>query len=237
MHNKTGFVLGCALLCFVNAACSKVVGSGKLASELRAVEGVHAVELAGVGNLTIIQGDKEELVVEAEDNLLPLIESNVGSDGSLVLRFKENDIRPTKDVAFKLTVPHMDQITLSGSGRITSDHLSADHARIRLPGSGDIRVAQLDAGELAVTLEGSGKVSLGGGSARRQAVDLTGSGSYDARAFKTDAAAVSISGSGEAKVNAQESLDVNISGSGEVSYSGNPKLTKHISGSGEVRQR
>ena len=237
MFNKTAFVLGVTFLCFVNAACSKVAGSGTLATDTRAVAGAHGVELASIGNLTIVQGDKEELVINAEDNLLPLIESNVDKGGVLILRFKDHDVRPTKPVTFTLTVPHLDRITLSGSGNIAADRLAADRERIRLPGSGSIRLAQLDAGEVAVTLDGSGKITLGGGSARRQTVELSGSGSYTADGFKTDAAAVSVSGSGQASVNARETLDVKLSGVGNVSYSGDPKVTKEVSGVGSVHRR
>ena len=64
---------------------AKTIGSGKSASEARTVAGFHAVELACTGTLDITQGDKEELVVEAEDNILPLIETHVKPNGTLLI--------------------------------------------------------------------------------------------------------------------------------------------------------
>ncbi len=231
---KTSILLVGAVCGFAGCTAA-VTGSGKLASETRAVAGEHGVELASFGGLIITQGDNEGLVIEAEDNLLPLIESDVNKEGILVLRFKNHEsIQPRKGITFKLTVRNLDQITLSGSGSIDAASLKADHEKIRLPGSGDIRIVRLDAGDVVAKVEGSGKIALSGGGARTQAVDLSGSGAYSAGEFKTAAADVSISGSGEAEINASETLDVKISGSGEVNYSGNPKLTKKISGSGSV---
>ena len=237
MRIKTSILLAGAVCGF--AGCSAAVtGSGKLATETRAVAGEHGVELASVGGLIITQGDNEGLVIEAEDNLLPLIESDVNKDGVLVLRFKNHEvIQHRKNITFKLTVKNLDHIILSGSGSIDAASLKADHEKIRLPGSGDIRIVHLEAAELTAKVEGSGKIALSGGGARAQSVDLAGSGAYSAGEFKTATADVSISGSGEAEVNASETLDVKISGSGTVDYTGNPKLTKKISGSGEVNHK
>ncbi len=237
MFHKTSILVAGAVCGFASLA-SAVTGSGKMTSETRAVTGEHGVELASVGGLIITQGDKEELVIEAEDNLVPLIESDVNKDGVLVLRFKDHEnIRPTKNITYRLTVKNLDRITLTGSGTIDSDHLTADREQIRLPGSGDIRIGRLDAGEVSVKVEGSGKVALSGGGARTQKLDIAGSGEYEASEFKTGTAEASISGSGAARLNARETLDVSISGSGEVSYTGDPKVTKKISGSGQLNHQ
>lgn len=84
-------VLFVVFLAFAVGCEARVVGSGKPASETRAVSGFHGVELAATGTLDITQGDKEELVAEADDNLLPLIETTVKSDGTLLIAFKRGE--------------------------------------------------------------------------------------------------------------------------------------------------
>ena len=224
--------------CFALAAgCeARTVGSGKLASETRAVGDSHAVELAVSGTLDITQGDKEELVVEAEDNILPLIETKVKPDGTLLITFKGNeDIETHKPLSFKLMVKTLDKMALLGSGNIrVAGKLAAEREMIKLPGSGSITVDNLQTGALTVLLEGSGKIKVGG-SASNQQVRLEGSGDYEAAALQTDTAKIVVDGSGDCKVRTERTLEVSISGSGEVSYYGHPELRQRVTGSGEVR--
>ena len=73
----------------VLAACSVTRGSGQLASESRPVTGFTKVELSGTGELTIEKTGTESLAISAEDNLLPLLTSEVSGD-TLVLGTKRN---------------------------------------------------------------------------------------------------------------------------------------------------
>ena len=62
-----------ALVLFSSQVCmgaKKVRGSGKIATEKRRVKGITGVELATLGRLYIELGEKEELIIEAEDNIL-----------------------------------------------------------------------------------------------------------------------------------------------------------------------
>ena len=236
---RTSSVIPLLAGCFALAAgCyARTVGSGKLATETRAVGGFHAVEMETDGTLDITQGDKEELVVEAEDNILPLIETKVKPDGTLLLTFKSNEnIQTTKRISFKLTVKALDKIALAGSGDIHMiGKLTAENETIKLPGSGNVTLDDLETGALTVQLEGSGKIKVGGGSAASQKVRIEGSGDYEADALKTDAAKIAVDGSGDCKVRAEKTLEVSISGSGEVSYHGHPELKQRVTGSGAVR--
>ncbi len=212
-----------------------VHGSGRVVSEARAVSGFHGVELASSGLVIVTQGDTEGLVIEAEDNIQPLLESKVGSDGILHLGFKPHHghLEYKHDVVFRLAVKNLDSLVLAGSGRIEAAALTVDHPRIELLGSGEIALDNLHADAVAVAINGSGNVKLAG-VARDQKTSLNGSGEYEAKNLKTDDASVTVSGSGEASVWAGKSLSAEVSGSGEIGYYGSPVLKQVISGSGEV---
>src|SRR5215212_8679511 len=75
------------------AGCGGVRGSGVMASETRSVSGFSEVALSGTGDVRIAQSGQESLTIEAEDNLLPLLETFV-EDGRLTLRTRPGvDIR------------------------------------------------------------------------------------------------------------------------------------------------
>lgn len=213
---------------------AKVIGSGNVTTETRNVSGFHSLDLLNSGNVIITQGDTEGLVIEAEDNILPLIETKVTENGELRIGFKpREEIHLTKPLVFRLAVKTLDNVVLSGSGDISSKALKADQFALKLQGSGNVAVDHLETGAVTVAIDGSGDVKLAG-KAASQSVSVNGSGDYDAAGLKTGAATVNVAGSGDCEVSASETLGINISGSGDVSYYGKPAVTKHVSGSGDV---
>src|SRR5262249_23160665 len=55
----------------------RVVGSGRVASEARQVRNFDEVALTGSGTLTVTQTGEESLTIQADDNILPLLTSDV----------------------------------------------------------------------------------------------------------------------------------------------------------------
>src|SRR5262245_28969601 len=87
-----------------------VNGSGQVRTESRTVQNFKAVELSGIGTLVITQGNTEALTIEAEDNILPVLTSDVRA-GQLTLGTRNNThIRPTKPIRYTLTVKDLNAI-------------------------------------------------------------------------------------------------------------------------------
>ena len=149
---KQRFVMMMAILVVMltSVACGTtgfgfVRGSGRVDTETRTISNVTGVELATFGDLTIAIGDKEELRIEAEDNLLPYFEISVNG-GQLAIESKPGvSLRPTKPVNFYLTVKSLNTIMLSGSGNITAPDLEAASIVVTIDGSGNITLDDLDA--------------------------------------------------------------------------------------------
>jgi hypothetical protein len=66
-----------------------ITGSGNLIAESREVSGFDGVSHTGIGRVIITQGDHELLTIEADDNLIEYITSEV-KNGTLELGFDEN---------------------------------------------------------------------------------------------------------------------------------------------------
>ena len=196
------------------AACSVTRGSGQLASESRPVTGFTKVELSGTGELTIEKTGTESLAISAEDNLLPLLTSEVSGD-TLVLGTKRNtEIVTTKPINYALTVKDLTGLTLAGSG--------------------NIRVSNLSTPKLTTKISGSGTITASG-TADDQDLDISGSGRYQADQLASKTVNAGISGSGTASVLVSDALDVRISGSGTLTYTGDPtRVTQDVSGSGKL---
>src|SRR5215208_2578356 len=122
------------------AACAAVTGSGMLKTEMRPVSGFTAIDLSGSGHLTIEQTGTESLTIEAEDNILPLLTSDV-SDGTLHLGEKGNNLNiltETKPINYRLTVKDLSGLTVSGSAQVSANAITTGKLRVVLSGSGSI---------------------------------------------------------------------------------------------------
>jgi hypothetical protein len=225
-----------SLACSFIAGWPGVRGSGKVAEEERSVSDFTGVALSGIGNLYIEVGDEEALRIEAEDNLLPYLETEVRGT-TLEITTRENvNLLPLRPVNFYLTVKALDTITVSGSGHAEAPGLQAEQFFATVSGSGSVKMAGLEAEALNATISGSGGLDIAGGEVEMQDITLSGSGKYEAKGMESAEADVRLSGSGSATVRVRDRLDVTISGSGSVRYVGDPIVRETVSGSGGVSQ-
>ena len=193
-----------------------VVGSGKIASESRPVSGFTKVDLSGFGDLTIDVNGSEALTIEGDDNILPLIITEVRGD-TLHIGFKERTpVQRVSRLRYAVSAKQLDGLTVSGAGNVTASNI--------------------DTPSLEVVTSGAGRINMSG-KATEEVITLTGAGNFEGENLLSEKASVNTSGVGRAIVNAAQTLDVNISGAGSVEYIGSPQVTQQISGVGSVKQR
>jgi hypothetical protein len=235
-----GFSLLLVVVALGVAACqigpvSFVNGSGNVKTETRTVQGFDEVELRDEGTLVIEQGAAESLTVEAEDNILPLL-NTVVEDGALVLDVRHGtSLRATKEIRYRLTVKDLRAIRVSGSGNVEVAKLEAGELAIKVSGSGNLAIDRLTATSLTVELSGSGDAEIAG-TVADQRVEVSGSGEYRAEGLASETGTVRVSGSGNATVRVANTLEARASGSGNIDYIGNPQVDSSTSGSGEIRR-
>lgn len=217
----------------VNLNPSRVVGSGNVESEERSVNNVERVRLTYVGELTIIQDGQESLTVEADDNLLPYIETEMR--GRELVLGVENGIMLDSDnpIKYTLHVKTLNNVSISGSADVYAEALETDNLALEISGSGNMTVDELRADELRLRASGSGNFSLAG-EVRSQDVSITGSGNFMGGDLASERAEVTISGSGNVTLWVAESLDIRVTGVGNVDYYGRPEVSQHITGGGEI---
>ena len=184
-------------------------------SEARDVSGFTEVELKGVGNLSLEQTGSESLTVEAEEDVLPKIRTEVENKRLIISPERNTSINTTKPINYKLAVKDLNSLEVSGSGNVEAKDINTD--------------------ELAVTIGGTGDVEIRG-SADSQEVEISGSGEYRAGDLESKEATIDVRGSGLATVNVSDELEAEVSGSGSVEYIGDPMVQQEVSGAGEVRK-
>jgi len=228
------------LLTLIPSACTidLVSGSGHLTTDTRKVSGFDSVLFSAIGDVTIIQGPTESLTIEAEDNILPKIITEVRG-AQLYIGFDRQNwqdiVRPTKGIKFTLAVKSLNSLEMSGVGSLTADSLAADKLTVKVGGAGAVKITNFSGSSLSAIMSGAGNVEFSG---KVNSLDATmsGVGNFACGDLQTQSAKVNLTGAGGATVWASSRLDVSITGAGSVSYYGKPKITKNVTGVGVLNE-
>ena len=214
------------------------------------------MQLATIGELDIRLGDRDELRISADDNLLEYFDAVKDGETLRIGTRRGVRLRPSRPVRYTLTVKELEFIGLSSSGDATAQALTADRFEIRLSSSGDLSVDGIEANaldvrigssgdlsmddlrarSLTVNISSSGDVRIGEGVVDSQDLRISSSGDYDGESVRSAKATVRLNSSGNARLWAEESLDATLSSSGSVYYDGDPEVVDNHSSSGRVRR-
>ncbi|HLE91152.1 MAG TPA: DUF2807 domain-containing protein [Anaerolineales bacterium] len=210
-------------------------GSGNLVTTTRDVEDFLAIEVDYPAQVFITQGDTESVKIEAEDNLLPGLQTEV-RNGTLDIFYKTENgrhVNPTKIVKITIVVKDLADVQFSSAAELTIEDLETDNLDVSLTGAGNLKLVNILVQHLAVNLSGAGSTTASG-TADDLDLNISGFGEFKGAELYGKTARVTISGAGSATVWVDDSLTAEISGAGSVSYYGSAKVTKQINGIGGV---
>jgi len=216
-----------------------IKGSGNLKTETRSASQYNAISNSGAFSIDIQYGSSTSITIEADDNLLPYIETVVEA-GELKVRGKKGyNLSSKNKMHVTVSLTRLTALKLSGSGSIKGDgDFSNDGTTdIIISGSGHIKISFAKFNGLNTRISGSGSMKLAGKSGANINAVISGSGSIDAYEVSVSDVKATISGSGDIYVAPSKSLDAIISGSGNILYKGDAvNVSKRTSGSGKVKK-
>ena len=215
------------ILALTISACSNWsnFGSGKIVSEERSVDDFDSIYVRGEGTVYLTQGDEVFVTVETDDNLVGRVYTEV-KGRTLDLRYASGlfgtHLRPTQGYIYHITVPELENITISGSAVVFADSVVTKRLNLDVTGSGQVDIDDLNAGEVQANITGEGKIKLSG-EADTQRVSVTGDGIFDGRNLEAGYVNVNTKGSSTVTVWATDALDISVVGDGKVQYYGDVK--------------
>ena len=193
----------------------QVTGSGKVKSETRKVGNFTKIESRGSADCKVTVGKAVGLSIQADDNILPLVETTVEKD-TLIINCK-GSFSTHNPIVVTITVPNLENFNVKGSGDSLIQSLKGRSFSAEIAGSGNIHA--------------SGQID-------KASASIRGSGNVDFSNLRARQAVASISGSGDITIFASHALDASIRGSGDIAYLGNPSnVEKSVSGSGEINPK
>ena len=213
-------------------------GNGVTKKETRTVTEYTSLSSHGSINVEISYGNSNTVQIEADENLLPYIETKV-ENGKLTVGSKKNvNLKSKSKMIVYVTMNKINSLQLSGSGNINGEGAFSNSGKtsIGVSGSGNINLKFDSFNELDLAVAGSGNMDLKSkGSTTNISAAISGSGNIDCSEVSTNDVDAKISGSGNVKVFASHAIDAKISGSGNVFYKGNASdISSKIAGSGKV---
>jgi hypothetical protein len=194
-------------------------------------------EFSGVSVQSGIRGDvkigKQHVEIEAEDNVLALVETVI-DDGVLVVRFKPHlSLNTSREVVVHATAPSIDLLESSGGSKMRAELVPVDDLKIESSGGGDVQAHQVAAKKLRASVSGGGALVLDG---TADEVKLSMSGGSRCKGDKLQARSLRIQASGgsTARLAVSESVSGSASGGSVVHVSGHPRTRVSTSGGSEI---
>lgn len=197
---NTGTVGGC------------VQGSGSAKAETRSLSTFRSMEVDGAYTVRIVCQKDQSIAISADDNLLPLILTEV-QDGILRVTSKKS-ICASAPMTLTITVKSLDLIRSSGANEFQVQNLKGESLEVELSGSSSMTLdGKVD--ELNAKIDGASGLVAG--------------------QLKAKEVSVAISGAGSAEVHASKRLQGDITGVGSIRYAGQPgEVVRNITGWGDI---
>lgn len=190
-----------------------VQGSGNVVNEKRNLSNFKGVDVGGIYEVEIVAQKDFSVEVEADDNLLPLIKTEV-DNGTLEIS-SEKRFNSKNPIRIKISAPNIEELEVSGVSKVS--------------------LSNLDNNFLKVDASGASKMEISG-----RTVDLniesSGACKINAENLQSQNATIDASGASNINVSVAGDLKVDASGASKITYAGNPQnIEKDTSGAGSVR--
>lgn len=204
-----------------------IKGSGNVVTRDVPVQSFSELEASGVYQLTLIQGAKEGVKIEADDNLQSLFE--VKNDGSkLIVSMKKDTHYESKNkIKVSISFKQIKSLQLKIVGNVTSQgSLSFGDLAWDNKSVGSVNLS-FNAKKLDLDNKSVGDVSISG-KADEAVIKSKGVGSLDAAKFVVENMDINNDGVGHAEVNATKQLKVKESFMGRVKNVGSATPKKKV---------
>lgn len=220
-----GLVISACLMAQDNKDRVTIEPSGKIITKEVNVTSFDQLDVSGVFSLMLVQGSKEEVKIEADDNLQSLFE--VKNEGSKLVIGMKKDVNINGKIKMKvyITFKNLKSMDLKTVGNVISEgNMSFNDLDINNKSVGNVDL-KLTTQNLNIQNKSVGNVKLNG-KAENVIIKNKGVGSIQAASFVVQKMDIENSGVGSAEVNAEKELKVKDSFLGKVSNKGSATIRR-----------
>ncbi|MEA4867300.1 hypothetical protein SDC9_148536 [bioreactor metagenome] len=234
---KRVFILLMASLLIANSCIELeiVVPRGRITGYERPTHIFRSVSVSGGMELIIRQGNRQEVIIEANENLHQYIITEVIDKTLRIYPMRGVTFTGSPLIRVYLTTDILESVYSGGGGLVDFENGWDDNYLIcSISGGGELW-GYLDLLKMDLSLSG-GSSAFVDGYCDELFFKSSGGGETDARGLLTQFSWVNISGGGVAVLNVSDYLNVVASGGSKVSYLGTPEVWTSLSGGSVVRR-
>jgi hypothetical protein len=229
MKNLTAIILLLSVISCKNAdykigpGGEKLEGNGKVSSQQREVSPFNAIELKGVFNTVLVQGTKEAVLVETDENLQELITVKVENNVLKVGMKDSTSFGKVSKMVVRITLVDLSRLQSESVGSLScaSTLRLPHHLKVKVQSVGTTSL-DLDADTLEIEADIVGNLDLKG-KVHLAHIRHDGLGSIHAFGLETYSMELITNGIGSSEVFATHELNVKANGVGGVRYKGDPE--------------
>ena len=210
-------------------------GNGKVVTQERQVT-ADFTEVRGSAGLDVYltQGTENKIVVEADENLLQFIETDI-QNGRLHVTTSEN-IGQSKAKNVYVTFKDINTVEASSGAEVTANSVIKSQALNLSSSSGAELEVEVFAQDLIAKTSSGADLKISGKASNFQA-DASSGSELEAKNLLVINCKSEASSGAEITVNVQEKLETNVSSGGSINYYGNPiSVNSNQSHSGSVKK-
>lgn len=209
-------------------------GSGNIIKATRQLSEFTSMSVSGSIKVEIKTGAVASLIVEADDNIMPHVITNV-SDKNLSIKLKGINNLRNATVRIFLVVPTLNKISTSASAEVRSAEAITNSDKISFTASsGSLINVNVGAPSISADASSGADIILSGRTKNLSAESSSGS-SVNLFGLKSENATASASSGANIDVFASIGLNASASSGAKVNYKGGtPSVVKNVSSGGSV---
>jgi hypothetical protein len=215
------------------ASLSLISAAALARTEDRDMPEFDAVQVESGIRAKVEIGPRKPVRVEADDDVLPLIEMRV-EDGALRVGFKpDTRFRGDRRVSLTIQTPRLRAVAASGGSVIRAAFTRAEESAAEASGGSELHLRGIDANQLSIQGSGGAVIELDG---RAQTLDLQMSGGTHLRGrnLSIKDVVVQASGGSTGDLRADGRIRGTLSGGSELHVRGSAKAKVASSGGSSV---
>lgn len=215
--------------CVIDGWDQGISGNGNVVEEDRNVTGFSGVRVSTGIDVFLTEGNDFNVTVEADENLMEVILTELSGD-MLVVKTDRVNIRRAKSKKVHVTMPELTELKISSAGDCKGETpFTCDVLRLGISSAGDLSL-EVDAEEIYLDISSSGDARISGST---DVLDVSLSSAGDLHAFDLIAKKVDVdvSSAGDARVFATKEISMNVSSAGNIYYKGDADVVHSRSSS------
>lgn len=214
----------------------KITGDGNVVKEIRSISAFDKIEAGGVINVVLIQGNGESLIVEADKNLIPLVQTKVEGSTLYISTKEKTEIEESTKMNVYITFGNLKEIVLSGVGNVNTENpVKSENLSVKNNSVGNMDL-KLECGNIKIENNSVGNTTLSG-NADKAEISLNSVGNLEAFDLRVQVLIIDNNSVGNAEVNSEKEIYITQNGMGNISYRGNAVVKKLVNnGVGKVKK-